>query len=97
MTCKVTRDENGNPCIVCTRSSMQLCGCGHKSTLLCDFELKGEKDGQTCDRPLCERCSTKIDSKDLCPAHRRLIQNKKVQQSAKDAMKNWPAWKKEYR
>lgn len=76
MTCKVIRDENGGTVIVCSRTSMQMCGCGNKATLLCDFELKGPKFGRTCDRPLCVKCSTKIGSKDLCPAHSRIVQKK---------------------
>lgn len=85
MTCKVIRDENGHVAIVCTRSSMELCGCGCKATLLCDFPLKGKKVGQTCDRPLCPKCAVKYpmpESKhavkgrvDLCPVHARRLQH----------------------
>jgi hypothetical protein len=89
MTCQVIRNEEGKATIIlCSRGSMQVCiTCGHKATLLCDYPLRGEKSGKTCDRPLCPKCTTKIpapeighaqkEEMDLCPAHARIVVSKK--------------------
>jgi len=66
--------------IVCGRGRpRRLCKCGRNSTKLCDYPLRGRRAGQTCDRPLCEKCATKVgthvdgahkgDTLDYCRAH----------------------------
>jgi hypothetical protein len=65
--------------IVCTRGRARTkpCAyCGNPGTQLCDFPLKGPKEGKTCDEPMCTRCATRPDAtKDLdyCRAHARAI------------------------
>ena len=53
--------------IVCTR--LPRCGCGNRTTKLCDWKVPSKKSG-TCDKPLCGRCTTSpAPDKDLCPKH----------------------------
>jgi len=54
-------------CVVCFTT---------KDIKLCDFPLRGEKTGQTCDRPVCRWHAHHIEPDcDLCPAHARLLQD----------------------
>lgn len=50
------------------------CVCDRRASKLCDFPLKGKKQGKTCDRPLCQRCATSKpngkDTFDLCNIHK---------------------------
>jgi hypothetical protein len=56
------RSRGGAPCSVP--------GCGETHTHLCDYPLKGKKEGQTCDAKLCESHATRLGpGKDYCPAH----------------------------
>ena len=44
--------------------------CGMPATKLCDFPLKGEKAGKTCDMPLCHRHAHSVGPDvDYCPTH----------------------------
>ena len=79
MPCRTVSLPEGGYAIICGRGSRpkpcSICGRPHRK--LCDFPLTGEKDGKTCDRPLCERCAVHPDpAKDLdyCPAHARLME-----------------------
>jgi len=74
MTCNIIK-TNEYTAFVCTRgSSSERCQtCGNKSNLLCDFPLRGEKTGKTCDRKICRGCTKNIDGKDYCPAHAKMI------------------------
>lgn len=63
----------------CTRGSnlpkCKFCGNAIREggLVLCDWKLKGEKEGQTCDAPMCRRCAQRVgDQKDLCPPHSRV-------------------------
>ena len=72
----------GGYAIVCTRGRRPInCHyCGRPGGLLCDFPLSGQKAGQTCDAPLCHRCTWSPSAgKDYCRPHRTLIE----QQAAK--------------
>ena len=58
------RSERPKPC----------CICGRAGGKLCDYPLRGEKEGKTCDRSLCARCAVHSASHDidLCPSHAAL-------------------------
>lgn len=50
----------------------KCCGCGGRATLSCDWKLRGQKAGKTCDRAICAACTEHPGGdpeKDLCPAH----------------------------
>lgn len=59
----------------CKRSlSIPLCRCGkNKSTSKCEYPLRGSKEGQTCDRLLCELCGETINDKTYCRIHANMI------------------------
>jgi hypothetical protein len=61
----------GSMAIVCSRGRRaRSCSyCSSTSSRLCDYPVKEHKSGM-CDRPLCERCTTRIAGDgDLCRAH----------------------------
>jgi hypothetical protein len=63
--------------IVCSSGSRRpkKCAyCGAPSNRLCDFPLTGPKAGQTCDVPMCYRCtwSPRVE-KDYCRPHRATV------------------------
>lgn len=61
--------------IACSRSGQKCAVCGGRATKLCDYPLRGSKEGQTCDRPLCARHAKSIGPGiDYCPAHARLAE-----------------------
>ena len=79
MPCKPLTDKEGRVFgFACSRgSSRPRCKCGRPSRYLCDFPLKGRKEGQTCDAPLCDSCAKLIKktaqgSVHYCPAHQRM-------------------------
>lgn len=77
MPCRYVTLPGGGSAIVCGRGLRpKACSvCGRPSSKLCDFPLKGEKAGKTCDRPLCDKCAVHRDpDTDFCPAHARLIE-----------------------
>lgn len=54
-------------------------GCSSRGEYLCDFPLKGKKEGQTCDRPMCRRHAKLIKhNTHYCPAHAKAVQEKTV-------------------
>lgn len=76
MACELIKTPNG-AVMVCSRgASKKYCACGRISSRLCDYKLYGPKEGQTCDRPLCEKCTTKPDINnpdiDYCMPHYKL-------------------------
>lgn len=73
MTCEFLTLPNGARAIVCGSFKHQKCGCGRKATLLCDWKTPNTvRKSQTCDAPLCDRCTTKpAPDKDLCKCHAR--------------------------
>ena len=93
MPCDRFRAEDGTVVVVCTRGPARRARacvvCQAPGTRLCDFALVGARKGDTCSRPLCDRCTAKwprpapivpIDAAlvheselDLCPAHHRLV------------------------
>jgi hypothetical protein len=92
MTCKVVRLDDGTVMFQCYRGQMDRCYvCGNRASRLCDFPLRGEKAGQTCDKKLCTKCAVKVKQSetlglgeapegevfDFCPAHARLASRPK--------------------
>ncbi len=76
MPCEHRDLGNGAHAIICSRASRpKPCSvCGRPGGKLCDFPLKGEKAGKTCDRSLCARCATHVEpDTDYCPAHAKLV------------------------
>jgi len=57
IVCTRSKKKKGKPCSVCGVPG---------ATLLCDAPTKGKK---TCDKPLCESCTSKAGKLDLCPEH----------------------------
>jgi hypothetical protein len=57
-------------------------GCGRTATKHCGFQLRGEKSGKTCGRPLCDKCVTVVETlqgaTDYCRAHARYIERQTV-------------------
>jgi hypothetical protein len=70
-----TRFQVGNAvAFACTRGPVRKhrCSCGAVATKQCDAPLRGKKQGQTCDKYLCDGCAVAIGPEiDLCPAHAR--------------------------
>lgn len=57
-----TRGQRNAPCSVP--------GCSQRHQFLCDWKLKGEKAGKTCDKKLCAKHARQVaKDKHLCPAH----------------------------
>src|SRR5215813_2507800 len=77
MACEHVKLPGGGSAIVCgARRPHTKCGCGRRATLLCDWKMENPTDHKfargstTCDKPLCERCTTSpAPDKDLCPKH----------------------------
>ena len=66
-------DVPGGQAIVCSRGETKRCSCGNRMTKLCDWPLTGGKAGKTCDRPMCDKCATRVGpNRDFCPAHARM-------------------------
>lgn len=58
---------------------MGVCFCGSPSRYLCDYPLKGKKEGQTCDKLLCAVHAKLIKktangSIHYCPTHARMVE-----------------------
>lgn len=70
MNCEHVTMPGGGSAIVCSSGKRpKCCKCGKPARLLCDWKTPGHRNG-TCDKPVCEACSTKpAPGKDLCPAH----------------------------
>jgi hypothetical protein len=70
MTCTPINLPGGGRAIVCgPRRKVRRCACGRSAALLCDWKVPGRKSG-TCDKPVCDRCTTSpAPDKDLCAAH----------------------------
>lgn len=80
MTCRFIELAPGSHLVICSRGvHVRRCRtCGAPSTKLCDFPLRGEKAGQTCDVPLCDRCAVSQGvNRDYCPPHARLVEKEK--------------------
>ncbi len=75
MTCETVKLPGGVTAIVCHRGprTAKRCACGRPAHYECDAVLKtGHVNAprKTCDRPLCERCTTQPKvGVDLCPEH----------------------------
>jgi len=80
----VFRDKDGKVVgsgIVCSRGRAKrkeccVAGCFDWGEYLCDYPLKGHKEGQTCDRPLCRKHAKLIKNTaegaiHYCPGHVR--------------------------
>lgn len=69
MTCHPINIPGLGVGFVCTRTKAKRCKCGLPAALLCDWKVPSKKSG-TCDRPICDRCSTSpAPDKDLCSEH----------------------------
>ena len=67
MPCTPFRTENGATGFACGPRQRCKCELRRPMKYLCDWKVG---DGKTCDRPLCDRCTSKpAPDKDLCPAH----------------------------
>ena len=52
----------------------QVCSCGHLAGKLCDGIVPGKKGSKTCDKPLCQHCSTHVEPNlDFCFEHTPLV------------------------
>lgn len=74
MGCRPFNAGGGVTGIACSRGSGKPCSaCGaSKATRLCDYPLRGAKQGQTCSRPICDKCTVKVGpERDYCPPHAR--------------------------
>ena len=76
MPCRTVSLPGGGYAIVCGGHGPRqkpCVYCGKPSSKLCDFPIEGAK-GETCDRPLCERCAVHVEGKDedYCHAHAKL-------------------------
>lgn len=81
MRCERVSFPGGGTAFVCRsgRQPMAQCSCGAPATLVCDYPLKGEKAGKTCDRDICRACAASQGPNiDWCPAHARLPQERTV-------------------
>jgi hypothetical protein len=80
--CDVIADGKAGIIIACSRGGrarQRCCICGGTATVLCDYPLRGEKVGQTCDLPLCRKHTTRVGpNRDYCPAHARVDRPKGV-------------------
>ena len=69
--------------IVCgRRTPVQRCVvCGTQYDMkLCDFPLRRDKTGKTCDRPVCGTHAHHVEpDTDLCPTHARVMQAKQME------------------
>jgi hypothetical protein len=68
----------GGYAVICTRGQRaKSCkGCAGRADLLCDYPLRGKKEGKTCDAPICKRCAVvqgePADDRQYCPTHARI-------------------------
>jgi hypothetical protein len=78
MPCERIDLGEGRTAIACSRGrrpAKPCCSCGRVSSLLCDYPLRGEKQGKTCDRALCAKCTWRPRvGVDYCPAHRAMTE-----------------------
>ena len=76
MPCRIANLPGGGYAIVCSRGERPkpCCICGRVGGKLCDYPLRGEKEGKTCYRPLCSKCTVHSAPHDidLCPSHAAL-------------------------
>lgn len=58
------------------RHRLEFCeteGCLHEYTVLCDFPLRGRREGETCSRKLCGRCAVVVGpDAHNCSAHAKI-------------------------
>jgi len=60
------------------KDNIVKCKCGGGKTKdRCEFELKGKKIGQKCDKYICKKCMTIIDDKKYCRIHANIINQQK--------------------
>lgn len=62
-SCSRGRRKEQPPCSVCKT---------REHALLCDFELRGSKAGNTCSAKLCTSCAVTVGKLDLCPPHAKV-------------------------
>mgnify|MGYP001566962773 CR=1 FL=1 len=83
-TTKVFIEGKYVPVIVCSRMApAKNCVVCHTqyNIKLCDYPLTGDKQGQTCDRPVCGTHAVHQDpDTDYCPSHARVLAVSQQQQ-----------------
>ncbi|MES2179798.1 MAG: hypothetical protein V4550_18200 [Gemmatimonadota bacterium] len=57
----------------CGRPKAKRCDmtCNEIAIDKCSFELMGDKEGETCNRPMCAKHSERVGGKRMCLAHVR--------------------------
>lgn len=55
----------------------------HRMKTKCSYPLYGSKEGQTCDKILCEYCVHMIDNKPYCRTHAKMIKKGKENEHSK--------------
>lgn len=78
MQCRKVAFPGGGTAFICgPKPRRRNCKfCSRYADLECDFPLTGKKAGQTCEAPMCVRCSTTVrgpkgEQLDYCPPHER--------------------------
>ena len=76
MTCRTFMIGDDAVAITCSRDHRKPARCAfckdRPHSLLCDFELGGDKKGKTCDAKMCASCAVEFESgKHRCPPHDR--------------------------
>ena len=81
MQCRKVALPGGGAAFICgPKPRRRNCKfCSRYADLECDFPLTGKKAGQTCDAPICSRCTTRTDGKDFCPPHQRYYEAQQKQ------------------
>lgn len=69
MPCIPFRDGDVSGFICMRGQRTQRCACGNKASRLCDGPPTKRKR-ESCDAPLCDKCTTKRYGRDLCSKHR---------------------------
>lgn len=76
MPCIPFRSKDGSVTgVVCTRGSREVhyCSCGRRAGFQCDYPLSGPKQGQLCNRYICDVCKTSIGpDQHYCRVHAQL-------------------------
>jgi len=88
MPCEFFRSSDGSIVgVMCSRGRRQVKPCyicGKPHTSLCDYPVG---DGNTCDRPMCDKCRTMIGPDlDVCRAHSDPVDVYKTQDANKPAI-----------
>lgn len=83
MPCNTINTPGGGYAIICRgRTPAKKCFvCGKPAGILCDYpKVHGNSHNKngTCDRALCDACTTKAGDSDLCPEHAEHWRNNRL-------------------